>query len=51
MAIFLRKLPYWKNAIHFLTIAIFPYWNFPIHQRETWFANALGWSLTSGIET
>ena len=34
MAIFLHKLPYRKNAIHFLTMAIFPYGNFPIHSRE-----------------
>ena len=31
MAIFLHKLPYRKNAMHFLTMAIFPYGNFPIH--------------------
>ena len=29
MAIFLQKLPYRKNAIHFCTMAIFPYGNFP----------------------
>ena len=29
MAIFLHELPYRKNAIHFLTMAIFPYGNFP----------------------
>ena len=34
MAIFLHKLPYRKNAIHFLTMAIFPYGNFPIHQTK-----------------
>ena len=34
MAIFLHKLPYRKNAIHFLTMAIFPYGNFPIHPKE-----------------
>ena len=32
MAIFLHILPYRKNAIHFLTMAIFLYGNFPIHQ-------------------
>ena len=39
MTIFLHKLPFRKNAIHFLAIAIFPYGNFPIHRRETGFAN------------
>ena len=34
MAIFLHKLPYRKNAIHFLTMAIFSYGNFPIHRCE-----------------
>ena len=29
MAIFLHRLPYRKNAIHFLGMAIFPYGNFP----------------------
>ena len=31
MAIFLHKLPYRNNAIHFFTMAIFPCGNFPIH--------------------
>ena len=34
MAIFLHKLPYRKNAIHFLTMAIFPCGNFPIQRLK-----------------
>ena len=30
MAIFLQKLACRKNSIHFLTMAIFPYGNFPL---------------------
>ena len=30
--VFLHKLPYRKNAIHFLTMANFLYGNFPIHR-------------------
>ena len=36
MAFFLHKLPYIKNAIHFLTMAIFPYEKFLIHRRWGW---------------
>ena len=34
MAIFLHRLPYRKNAIHFLTMAIFSYGNFPRDQTD-----------------
>ena len=35
MAIFLHILPLRKNAIPILTMAIFPYGNFPIHQMKS----------------
>ena len=37
----LQKLPFRKNAIHFLTMAIFPYGNFPIHHSVARSANTM----------
>ena len=37
--IFLPKLPYRKNAIHFWAMAIFSCGNFPIHQKYKKYTN------------
>ena len=38
MANFLQKFPYRKNAVHFMTMAIFPYENFPRDNFQLVFA-------------
>ena len=53
-----QKLPYGKNAIHFLTIVIFPYGNFPRYLQEyvkkTWeegFLNLSSINVTYNTKT